>query len=351
LDEDLRDYVWFSDTNDPQTFDLTAVTGNFFRVTSKKAGSITWLEPFKLNELIIYKNDSIFVLNMTGATPLTDWDLQPLNTSIGCIAGKTVKDIGNDHIFLDNEGFVRLLSRTTFDKLQTSVISAPVQTILDTINMAAMNKACAEFVNGRYYLAIPTGTSTENNVVLVWDSDSLNLSGNPASGWTVVSENIWYPGYFCTWDFSGPDLNLVHSDNRNISTVYRHNADTDDGKTITMEVAGPTHDYGERASDKIFGPLHAVWEAGQNTTVEMLAEIDTSGFVSLGTFSLAGQAPVLPIALPFQLSGSEKATELIHIKQIGRGKTCRIKARHANYNQTATFIEYELWAEQRIPKA
>jgi hypothetical protein len=117
-----------------------------------------------------------------------------------------------------------------------------------------------------------------------------------------------------------------------------------------MDVAGPKHDGGNRATDKMWGPLHVVFDAGENTTAEIFAEIDDTGFQSIDTLSLTGSAPVLPIDLEFNLGGSEKATQLFQIKQIGRGKTCRIKARHESYNNTATFIEYELWAEERVPR-
>ena len=348
LTDSERDIIWFSNTNAPQTFNRST---NRFKVPSSKAGSITWITPFKLNEIIIYKDDSIYVLDITGSTPLTDWTLQPVNVAIGCKAGRTVADIGNDQVFLDNESKVRLLSRTSFDKLETSVISGPIQSILDEINVDAMSVARSKFVNGKYYLAFPTGVNTENNVCVVWDTQAAALAGNPASGWSVVPDGIWFISEFEEFEFGDNELRLVHADNRAISMVYKHDANTDNGRIISMEVAGPNHDFDNRGTDKIFGPLHVVWESGENTLVEIFVEINEQGFESVGTFSLVGSAPVLPINLPFKLSGSEKKTELLRIKQIGRGQTCRIKAKHAQYNTSATFLEYELWSKARIPRS
>jgi len=90
-----RDYVWFSNALAPQTWDRTL---NLFKVRSGGGGKVTWLKMFKEFELIVYKNDSIYVLNMEGATPLTDWNLRPLSVVIGCPAGRTVCDIGNDQL-------------------------------------------------------------------------------------------------------------------------------------------------------------------------------------------------------------------------------------------------------------
>lgn len=344
----LRDYVWFSDTLDPHTWDTTLGTGNFFRVKSGGGGKVTWIQPFKLNELIIYKEDSIWVLDMTGTTPLSDWSLQPLNTKIGCGAGKTVKDVGNDQIFLDNEGFVRLLSRTSFDKLKTSVISGPVQDILDTINIDAISKANAEIIDDKYYLAIPTGAQTECDTVLIWDSQAAVASGVPNGGWTVLPSGTWYAKCMCTYEFGDNQLSLVVGDGRAVSLVYQHDLNTDNGTAITMQIAGPQHDAGNRGTDKIWGPLFCVAEAGEDDTIELFADIDSKGWLSLGTFSLAGEIPRLPIDLQFDLGGASKSSNMFHVKYLGRGKTCRIMAEHKTYNVNVQFNEYELYWEERI---
>lgn len=342
-----RELITFSDVDDAHTFDRAA---NRFRVSSKQAGRVKWIQSFKLNELIIYKEDSIFVLNMTGATPLTDWSLQPVNVSIGCKAGRTVQDIGNDHVFLDNEGFVRLLSRTTFDKLKTSVISEPVQAILDTINIDAIEKSCSQFIDGKYFLAIPTGTNTENNITLVWDTQAAALLNIPASGWTVIPDDTWYPSYFSTFEFGDNELRLVVADNRNVSLVYKHVGNFDNGAAIEMELAGPEHSGNSRGAEKIWGPLHVVFEAGEATTVTIQANIDAAGYLTVGTLNLTGSAPVLPIDLPFNLGGTNVADGVFTIKQLGRGKTCIIKILHNTYNVRPTFFEYELWSTERAVK-
>jgi hypothetical protein len=351
LTESLRDYIWFSDALDPQTWNTTLGTGNFFRVMSGSGGKVTWIQPFKLNELIIYKEDSIHVLDMTGTTPLTNWTLQPLNQKVGCKAGRTVKDVGNDQIFLDNEGFVRLLSRTSFDKLLTSVISGPVQDILDTINIDAIHKACSEVVDGKYFLSFPTGSSLENDTTLMWDTAVSTAIGEPEAGWTVIPQNDWNIGYMTTFEFGDNRLSLVLADNRNLSLVYKLSGNNDNGDSIIMQVAGPQHDGGNRGTDKIWGPLYVVCDAGVATSVTIYADIDSSGFLSVGTLSLTGGALTLPFDLPASLGGSDKAEQLFHVKHLGRGRTCRIMIEHSGYNSNVTVNEYELHWEQRIPRA
>src|SRR3990167_3099519 len=150
LTQSLRDIVYFSDALDPQTWNRTS---NLFKVRSGGGGKVTGLKMFKEFELIIYKTDSIFVLNMDGTTPLTDWDLKPLSVVIGCPATRTIQDIGNDQIYLANDG-VRLLSRTTFDKLRVGIISSPIQDIIDAINQDSIQNSVGFFENGLYILGI-----------------------------------------------------------------------------------------------------------------------------------------------------------------------------------------------------
>ena len=77
----------FLSIEDGKIKELELEMGNELNVIPCEIENLT-----QLNELIIYKEDSIFVLDMTGSTPLTDWTLQPLNEAIGCKAGKTVQD-------------------------------------------------------------------------------------------------------------------------------------------------------------------------------------------------------------------------------------------------------------------
>lgn len=347
LNEALFDYVWFSNTLDAHTYNTTAGTGNFFRVQSGTSGKVTQLKPFKLNELIIYKTDSIFALDMTGATPLTDWTLQPVNTDIGCVAGRTVKDIGNDQIFLDKEGNVRLLSRTTFDKLKTSIISGPVQDFLDQINITHMHKACAELIDGRYYLAFPSGSSTENNVVLVWDSVVAGLLGKSDAGWTVITGSNWVPSYMTTWEFGDDKISLAVGDSRAVSLVYQHTGNSDNGQTIDFQLAGQQHDGGNRGTEKIWGPLYVVAQAGVEAELVISVELNNQGFIDIGTIDLSGGVVNLPIDLPFELGGEDKTESMFHVKRLGRGRTCRIKVTNRTYNQQVEFNEYELYYQER----
>ena len=196
------DLVSFSDIIDPETWDRAV---NNFKALKGDKGDVTALRSFKEHELIIYKEGAILILETLGGTPLTDWNLKILNPNIGCEAGRTVKNVGNDHIFLGRDG-VRLLSRTQFDTIQLGIISREVQNYIDDINWNAISTAHAEFFDNKYILAIPTSTATTPNTILIWDGlATLESSrrGIPGNSWTVIPAG--------TWDFTNMTLSKYDS--------------------------------------------------------------------------------------------------------------------------------------------
>ena len=325
----------FSDILDGQTFDRNT---NIFR-TKNPAKAV---KSFKEKELIIYLTKGIQVLSTSGATPLTDWALTIINEDVEFNSPRSVVNVGNDQIFLAKDG-VRVLSRTTFDKIQTGLISQPIQDIIRSINQDAIDKACAWFVNNRYILAIPTDSNTENDTVLIWDALAAKISGDLQNGWTVIPSGTWTPAVFAEMEFSDGNIDLVMGDNRTLSLVYQAlNLKTDNGETIVSIVTGMDHTI-ENATDGIWDPVQTTAHSGTSSTIEVFIEVDRKGFSSLGTIDISENVPNLPIALPFALGSSARARKLFRSKLIGRGRTCRIRMKHNTYNESPVFVEYTLW--------
>lgn len=326
----------FSDILDGQTFDRAV---NKFR--SKNPAKT--IKSFKNKELTIYRTKGIEILSTDGANPLLEWQKTVLNEDIEFDSPRTVCNTGNDQIFLAKDG-VRLLSRTTYDKIQAGIISQPIQDIIDDINKDEISKACAWFVNNRYVLAVPTGTNTENDTVIIWDSLAARISGDLNSGWTVIPSDDWNIAVFSEMDFSDDKVSLVAGDNRALSLIYQAlEGNTDNGKTIESIVIGVDHTI-DRVTDAIWDPLHIVCHSGVNTTVNVELELNRKGFNDVGTISLTGSAPTLPVTLPFTLGGTEQARKLFRTKGLGRGRTARVKLSHDTYNLNPTYVEYTLYA-------
>lgn len=335
-----RDYVWFSNSIDPQTWDRAV---NVFKVRSGNGGKVTWLKMFKEFELIIYKNDSIFVLDMSGATPLTDWDLKPLATNIGCVAGRTVADIGNDHIFLAQDG-VRLLSRTSFDKLKVGVISEPIQDIIDAINTDAVDKSVGWFENGLYILGVPTGTSTYPDRFVIWDSIAAKRNGDPNSAWTTIPKGTWNLNCLSSFGFGDNLKIVVGGDGVANSLCYKVlNGTTDNGAAITQKIISRIQDFGEPFIEKIFDPFQFLAEGGSNGIYVAEINVNDTGWVTIGQLSLAGTLQT-PFNTPATTGGTSTEIYEGRTKFAGRGHSVQLRFSNNQSGKTPTFFEYSIYA-------
>jgi len=184
------DLVYFSDIADPETWDRSL---NNFKALKGSKGQVTALKSFKEKELIIYKQDTILVLDTTGASPLHDWVVRLFNPVIGCPAGRTVTDVGNDHIFLANDG-IRVLSRSNFDTIQVGLISKPIQNYIDRINWNVIDVSFASFFDNKYIIGLPLDSSASVNFFAIWDSfatQEAQKRGINIQSWTVIATDSW----------------------------------------------------------------------------------------------------------------------------------------------------------------
>ena len=100
--------------------DFTAANGS---ATISVGAVITGLQVFR-QQLIIFTESSI--LQLTGNT-ISDFQLQPITTDIGCIDRDTIQEIGGDIMFLAPDG-LRLLSGTErIGDFGLAVVSKPIQ--------------------------------------------------------------------------------------------------------------------------------------------------------------------------------------------------------------------------------
>ena len=340
-----RDYLWYSDALDPQTFDRTV---NVIKIRTGATDKITQIKSFRDDELIIYKEDSIFKLNTRGATPLSDWELDIFNPGIGCKAPRTVVKLGDEHIFLGTDG-VRLLTRTQFDKVQNGIISSPVDDLISRINQDQVHKCCATFYDEKYVLAVPLDSALEPNFLLIYDLLAVQQTGDFRSGWTCIPLNNWFPTQFVNYEFSDNDYALMYADNRDISTVHRaFNGNLDDGKAIEMVIEGPRHSV-NRANFAVWNPMFIVANSSDNTSMEVHARARLATYESLGKFTITNFGGVdLAVNLPFNLGGGNLKTEkYLNSKKLGKGRTVQYKFVHNERNKSATLNEYSVWARPK----
>ena len=183
-----RDELLLSDVQSAETFD------NVYAQFRIKPGTNDWLMgvcPYQDDKLLVFYRKSIHAL-LFDANNLTLSQALIVAPDVGCVARQTIKTCGDFIIWLSDNG-VYQLSVGDLLSLRGSQLpfSDKIQDQIGLINWAYADKAVAAYYNNRYYLAVPTGTSTKNNTILVFNF--INKE------WESVDS---YPGSFSVLDFA-----------------------------------------------------------------------------------------------------------------------------------------------------
>lgn len=346
-----KDWVWFSNNLEPITF----TDGDVFKVNTGDGQEIFHLRPFKNNELIIYKERSVWILDLTGVTPLVDWTLQPILEDIGLIAPRSVATVGNDQWFLSSEPIgVRSLIRTDLDKIKTSLISQPVQDLFDgtgntpdVINRTKIDEATAVFFDNKYLLAYAGGTSLFNNRVLVFDA----IPG----AWYLIT------GWFVEdWVIFDDKLYFIDSSDGRVLQAFEGNNDQASGPVVTIALAsGPTtrgvrlhyeskeYDFESPELFKDTLDLEVVAESTGDFDLEAFINLDGGGFRSIGTMSLEGDSTNLPINLPFTFTTEKLARKTFLLQKYGEFKKVQIGFDQSASDESVKLRSYTIFSRKR----
>lgn len=194
------DTIYVSDILDGEAWDLVGASLRVGGDGDPITGIYSWFG----NNLLVFKQRSIWVIEADPLLNIADWPIRLINNRIGCSSHCSIQSVGSDVYFLAQDG-VRTIGQIQAGT-QTDVgqpISAPIQDEIDGINKAAITTTCSAYYRNRYFLAIPSGSSTTPNTVLVWNELTKSWLGS----WTG-----WAPREFCITGFSGR-IRLNFADN------------------------------------------------------------------------------------------------------------------------------------------
>lgn len=161
-----KDEIIASDILDSDTYD---VIGNQFKVTGGSNDYIVGIQPFTEDRLLIMCRRSIHQL--VGASgSLADVRINVVAPNLGCAARKTVVQVGNQVLFLSDKGVFSVSFLDEYNLRGDKVpLSEPIQPYIDQINQRFIDRAVATYFDNRYWLAVPTGAESENNLLFVYN--------------------------------------------------------------------------------------------------------------------------------------------------------------------------------------
>lgn len=175
---DVNDEITVSSYLDFTEFSLL----DTFKINDGSNNKLVGVAPWVLNEFVAFMRNSIYYCSVgAGAEALghsidiADCYVKVLATDIGCVARKSIVQAAGGIIFLSDNGVYMMQPQnaTTPEGMRAGVmgepISAPIDDIIQRINVNYVNKAVASYYDNRYYLAVPLDNSTVNNAILVFN--------------------------------------------------------------------------------------------------------------------------------------------------------------------------------------
>ena len=215
-------------------------------------------------DLFVFKERSIYKVIADPTQSVSLWSIKLVNNRTGCVAERTVQQVGADIYFLAREGVRSIQSIQAGTETDISLpISRNVNDMIGRINQAAVSKCCAAYWRNRYFLSVPIDSATTPDTVLVYHL----RAGSWCGFWSG-----WEPRAFAVSAFDG-ELKLNIGDQRGKmftwdDTIAEASTTEDDykdgGVAYESYIKTKAYNYGETWGDKIgysaqfeIGNIHA----------------------------------------------------------------------------------------------
>ncbi len=162
----ILDEVVASDILDSDTYDRIQ---SQYRISAGTADSLVGVEPFAEDNLLVFMRHSIHLIKGISGS-LLDTSVNLITKEVGCLARKSIVQIGNQVLFLSDNGVYAAAFGDLYNLRGAGVpLSEPINPLIARINRDYAKNAVATYYNNRYYLAVPLDSSTVNNALLVYN--------------------------------------------------------------------------------------------------------------------------------------------------------------------------------------
>jgi hypothetical protein len=148
-----------------------------FRINKGSADKLVGFFPYQEDQLIVFMRNSIHMINNIATTSAAN--TYEITRQHGCVARKSIAQSGPQTFFLSDNGVIVLSPGqdpakgigVAISKIsgETIPMTRPIQDQFDEVNFAAADTACGIVHDNKYYLAVPTGSSTVPNAIFVFD--------------------------------------------------------------------------------------------------------------------------------------------------------------------------------------
>lgn len=258
---------------------------------------ITAIIPWTGFRLLVFKRSSTFLVNADPTDSIANWEIQNIDKGVGCIAPRSVAQVGADIYWLSLDG-VRSLRRTLAGTEQeiSEPLSKPIDNLIQTINLNYIHKSAGFYYQNRYFLSVPTYSATEPSETFVFNTEFKSWSGK----WTGMAGTC-FARYTRT---PNDDLCLGTSDGKvlrwrgNVAEDSEVTSDyQDDGSDIPSTLITREFTFNDVISLKsLYGVELEFYESNAVATVQLISDSGSPETI-LSDISTSGVSLILPFTL------------------------------------------------------
>ncbi len=275
--------IYYSNLDDNETWGAT----NFVDVYPDDGDVIIGLE-VTFDSLIIFKEYGIYILfgdTPTFTTGLTLWRIDRASTDTGTVAQGSITAIGKNLIYISRNsgiqtfgGTMATAEGTEVSNISSALLSKDITPTVKGLSTTRLNQAEAINWDYKYICSVPNGSSTTNNLNLVYDyaKAAWYLWNIPANCWTIFRTSGADDLYF-----GSPSTGFI----------YKYTPDTYSDSGVAINAYYKTKDFnlGSSSNDKIFRKFYVTVNNAQDfvLTVEPTIDMGTS---ATATYAIGAQA-------------------------------------------------------------
>lgn len=179
-----------------------------FRFNAGGADFNVGMLSFSDDKLVVFNRNSIHLV--TDSIPLESSKVELLTNEVGCIARKSAVQIGNQVLFLSDNGVYGLNFQDLYNLRGNEIpLSQSIQGIINQIDSNNAEKAVGLYFDNRYFLAVPIGSNQPfNNRLIIYNF--LNKSWESVDN--VGDENFAYTNLIVAGKGASRGVYVVNSD-------------------------------------------------------------------------------------------------------------------------------------------
>lgn len=289
---------------------------------------IVAIKSFRGGDVMFFMQDRIEVLHLDG-DPINGlsgssisaglWSRETIDSTIGCGSRRTVQTVGEDLIFIDQNANVRSIARTITDNSQgtkSQPLSAPIQSWIDRVNIAALGTAEAASYDRYYVISLPIDSATTPSHTFVADIINRAWYGPWTGVWSTVKSLAVATLNAATLDADkSPTLYVGGAETAN-GVVYRSfSGTTDSGNPIVYQETTKRESFGTLDARKKPSRLRVYALPSAGSTMMIEARKDGVDFKFVDYMDMSGSAPQLPTTGPIDFTGSGVVEKVMSLER------------------------------------